>query len=370
MPRVSPQHPEIDAMTSAPHAVNQSRSAGRTSAPNVAIVGVTGAVGQEFMRVLAQRDFPIGQLKLLASARSAGKSVTFRDKTYTIEELTEQSFKGVDLALFSAGGSISKKYAHAAVAAGAVVVDNSSAFRMAEGVPLVVPEVNAEAITDAGIKLGEKPGIIANPNCSTILMLVAVTPLHRAAQAKRIIVSTYQAASGAGAAAMAELAQQTREVLAGQPVTKAIFSLQYAFNLFSHNSAMQPNGYNQEEMKMVDETHKIWGDAKVGVNATCIRVPVMRAHAESMTIEFENPIDEATAREVLRQAPGVSLMDDRENNHFPTPLDASDRDDVYVGRIRGDLSATDGRSLSLFICGDQIRKGAALNAVQIAELLL
>ncbi|MFA9477856.1 aspartate-semialdehyde dehydrogenase [Phycisphaerales bacterium AB-hyl4] len=357
-------------MTSAPHAADQSRSAGRTSAPNVAIVGVTGAVGQEFLRVLEQRNFPIGELKMLASARSAGKSVAFRDKTYTIEELTEKSFKGVDLALFSAGGSISKKYADAAVAAGAVVVDNSSAFRMTEGVPLVVPEVNPEAIEQAGIKLGEKPGIIANPNCSTIIMLVPVTPLHKAAKAKRIIVSTYQAASGAGAAAMAELEQQSREVLEGKPPTMEIFPFQYAFNLFSHNSDMQPNGYNQEEMKMVHETHKIWNDAKVGVNATCIRVPVMRAHAESITIEFENPIDEATAREVLRQSPGVSLMDDRESNRFPTPLDASDRDNVYVGRIRTDLSVTDGRGLSLFVCGDQIRKGAALNAVQIAELLL
>ncbi|MEX1015626.1 MAG: aspartate-semialdehyde dehydrogenase, partial [Phycisphaeraceae bacterium] len=218
--------------------------------------------------------------------------------------------------------------------------------------------------------LGEKAGIIANPNCSTIIMLVPVTPLHRAVKAKRILASTYQAASGAGAAAMAELEQQTREVLAGEPPTMNIFSRQYAFNLFSHDSDMQPNGYNQEEMKMVNETHKIWGESSVGVNATCVRVPVMRAHAESITIEFEQPIDEATAREILRNAPGVSLTDDRESNHFPTPLDASDRDDVYVGRIRRDISLPDGRGLSLFVCGDQIRKGAALNAVQIAELLL
>ncbi len=335
---------------------------------SVAVVGATGAVGQEFLRVLSQRKFPIGQLKLLASARSAGKTCTFNGQTFTIEELTEKSFAGIDLALFSAGGSISKKFAPVAVQAGAMVVDNSSAFRMTDGIPLIVPEVNPQDIGD--LALGSKPGIIANPNCSTIIMLVPVTPLHRTATVKRMVVSTYQAASGAGAAAMAELEQQTREVLAGQQPTCNIFKQQYAFNLFSHNSDMQPNGYNTEEMKMLKETHKMWHDASVRVTATCVRVPVMRAHAESINLTFEKPLTEDDARQILSKAPGVSLIDDRSNNRFPTPLDASDRDDVYVGRIRKDMSQDGNVGLDLFVCGDQIRKGAALNAVQIAELLV
>ncbi len=345
-------------------------SSARVSAPNVAIAGVTGAVGQEFLKLLAERDFPIGELKMLASSRSAGKPIEFKGKTYTVEELTEDSFKGVDLALFSAGGSQSKKFGPAASDAGATVVDNSSAFRMTEGVPLVVPEVNPQAVK--GIKLG-KGGIIANPNCSTIIMLMAVTPLHRAAGVKRMVVSTYQAASGAGAAAMAELEQQTREVLAGDPVTMEIFPFQYAFNLFSHNSPMGDNGYNQEEMKMVHETHKIWeqgGDAKSSITATCVRVPIMRAHAESINLTFEKPLSESEAVALLKDSPGVRLMDDRGGNRFPTPLDASGKDDVFVGRIRRDISQAEGVGLDLFCCGDQIRKGAALNAIQIAELLL
>ena len=318
-------------------------SGSNTNLLSVAIVGVTGAVGQEFLAVLAQREFPVGDLKLLASARSAGKTIDFKGKTYAVEALTEDSFKGVDLALFSAGGSISKKYAPIAVEAGAVVVDNSSAFRMVTGVPLVVPEVNPDAVD--GIKIGSTPsgksGIIANPNCSTIIMLVPVHPLHQAVGVKRMVVSTYQAASGAGAAAMAELELQTREVLDGKEPTQNIFPLQYAFNLFSHNSALQDNGYNLEEMKMVHETHKIWGqDSEAGAGgdrvpicATCVRVPVMRAHAESINVTLAQPLDEAQAREILREAPGVSLIDDRPSNRFPTPLDAAGRDDVYVGRI-------------------------------------
>ncbi|MEO0474690.1 MAG: aspartate-semialdehyde dehydrogenase [Planctomycetota bacterium] len=347
----------------------------RTTHPTVAIVGASGAVGQEFLRVLDQRSFPLGGLKLLASARSAGKSVEFQGKQIVIDELTEQSFEGVDIALFSAGGSISKKYAQAAVDAGAVVVDNSSAFRMTDGVPLVVPEVNSDAINAANIGLGhdQQAGIIANPNCSTIIMLLAVTPLHRAVGVKRVVVSTYQAASGAGAAAMAELEQQTREVLAGDEPTCDIFPQQYAFNLFSHNSPLKENGYNEEELKMVHETHKIWeqaGDDKTAITATCIRVPVMRAHAESINLTLDKPLTEDDASKLLAKAPGVSLIDDRENNRFPTPLDASHVDDVFVGRIRRDLSQPEGQGLDLFVCGDQVRKGAALNAVQIAELLL
>lgn len=345
-------------------------SSARLSVPNVAIAGVTGAVGQEFLTLLAERDFPIGELKMLASARSAGKTIEFKGKTYTVEELTEDSFKGVDLALFSAGGSQSKKFGPAASDAGATVVDNSSAFRMTEGVPLVVPEVNPEAVK--GIELG-KGGIIANPNCSTIIMLMAVNPLHQAKGVKRMVVSTYQAASGAGAAAMAELEQQTRELLAGDPLTMDIFPFQYAFNLFSHNSPMQENGYNQEEMKMVHETHKIWGqfgESKTAVTATCVRVPVMRAHAESINLTFNEPITEAEAAVLIEAAPGVALLDDRANNRFPMPVDASGKDDVLVGRIRTDISQPEGVGLDLFCCGDQIRKGAALNAIQIAELLL
>ena len=358
----------------------------RTSAPTVAVVGVTGAVGQEFLAVLEQRSFPYRSMKMLASARSAGKTVSFKGQDHTVEELTETSFKGVDIALFSAGGSISKKFGPIAVEAGAIVVDNSSAFRQTPGVPLVVPEVNPDAITKAGIALGKKAGIIANPNCSTIIALVPVTPLHRAAGVERMVVSTYQAASGAGYAAMMELEEQTRDALEGRPVTPKLFKQQYAFNLFSHNSGMGPNGYNEEEMKLIHETHKIWGyfdgtGSGVAVDpfdlpgapriaATCVRVPVMRAHAESICLTFSRPVSEDEARDILRAAPGVSLQDDRENNLFPTPLDASGKDDVYVGRIRKDLSQPGGRGLHLFIAGDQLRKGAALNAVQIAELLL
>lgn len=351
-------------------------SSSRVSAPHVAIVGATGAVGEEFLRVLKQRNFPIGKLTLLASARSAGKTLKFGDDEITCEELTEDSFKGVDLALFSAGGSISKTLGPVAVDAGAVVVDNSSAFRMTPGVPLVIPEVNPDAITAANIGLGRDnvAGIIANPNCSTIIMLVAVNPLHQAVPVKRMVVSTYQAASGAGAAAMRELEQQTKEALEGEVTTKDIFPFQYAFNLFSHNSPMQENGYNQEELKMVHETHKILGQVsdadKMAVTATCIRVPVMRAHAESINLTFDGTMSEDQARALIEAAPGVSLIDDRANNRFPTPLDATHQDDCYVGRIRRDLSQPEGVGLDLFVCGDQVRKGAALNAVQIAELLV
>jgi aspartate-semialdehyde dehydrogenase len=249
------------------------------------------------------------------------------------------------------------------------VVDNSSAFRMDEGVPLVVPEVNADAMSH--IKLSNKKGaLIANPNCSTIICLMAATPLHRHAKVKRMVVSTYQAASGAGAAAMAELELQTKEVLEGKEPTCNIFSRQYAFNLFSHNSPVTANGYNEEEMKLVKETRKIWNDHEVKVTATCIRVPVMRAHAESINLQFESPLDEEKAREILSHAEGVIIIDDRAGNNFPTPLEVSKKDAVAVGRIRRDVSQEGNHGLDLFVCGDQIRKGAALNAVQIAELLL
>lgn len=337
--------------------------------PSLAVVGVTGAVGQEFLHVLSDRDFPYRSIRMLASKRSAGNHLTFEDKEYIIEELNEDSFGGIDIALFSAGGSISKKFGPVAVSQGCIVIDNSSAFRMDEGVPLIIPEVNPQAMDH--IKLGSGKGaLIANPNCSTIICLMAATPLHRHAKVIRMVVSTYQAASGAGAAAMEELELQTREVLEGKEPTCKIFKQQYAFNLFSHNAPVLSNGYNEEEMKLVKETRKIWNDMNVKVTATCIRVPVMRAHAESVNLQFEKPLDEDSAREILRSAAGVVVIDERDSNHFPTPLEVSNKDDVAVGRIRQDVSQDGYYGLDIFVCGDQIRKGAALNAIQIAELAL
>jgi len=343
------------------------RAAKTPDGPVVGIVGVTGAVGQEFLRVLKERDFPYSDIKMLASARSAGRTYDFDGATYTVEELTEDCFGPIDIALFSAGGSISKKFGPIAAAAGATVVDNSSAFRMTPDVPLVIPEVNPEAM--AGIKYGANK-IIANPNCSTIIALMAVTPLNKFCKVKRMVVSTYQAASGAGQAAMDELELQTKEVLEGKPVTMDIFPFQYAFNLFSHNSPMMDNGYNEEEMKMVKETKKIWGVEDVNITATCIRVPVMRAHAESINLTFDGDVTEEQAIACLEGAEGVSIINDRAANRFPTPLDATFNDDVYVGRVRKDISQPGNTGLDLFVCGDQVKKGAALNAVQVAELLL
>ncbi|MCK4958981.1 MAG: aspartate-semialdehyde dehydrogenase [Planctomycetes bacterium] len=330
---------------------------------NVAIAGVTGAVGQEFLGILAERDFPIDSLKMLASHRSVGKKIAFKGKEYTVEELGTDSFERVDIALFSAGGSRSKEFASAAVAAGAVVVDNSSAFRMDADVPLVVPEINADAI-------GGHKGIIANPNCSTIIANVPVWPLHKANPVKRMIVSTYQAASGAGQAAMLEMVEQAKEVLDGRPVTCNTLKYQLAFNLYNHDSKIGDNGYNEEEMKMVHETRKIFNCPEIAITCTCVRVPVMRAHCESINLEFTDPITPAEARDILSLAPGVTVVDDVENNRFPMPIDASGKDDCLVGRIRQDESVPDNRAINLWVAGDQLRKGAALNAVQIAEKLL
>jgi aspartate-semialdehyde dehydrogenase len=330
---------------------------------HVAIVGATGAVGQEFLTVLAERKFPIRSLKLLASARSAGKQIEFMGQTYTVEELTKDSFKGIEYAFFSAGGSISKEFAPAAVQAGAVVIDNTSAFRMKDGIPLVVPEVNPEAIK-------KHNGLIANPNCSTIIMNVPVWPLHKQFRVKRIIVSTYQAVSGAGAWGLYELDQQMKDFAAGKPVKKEKFPHQIVNNLFSHNSKIAENGYNEEENKMVSETRKIFGEPKIMVSATCVRVPIPRAHSESINLEFERPVTPQMAREVLSKAPGVRIVDDVAANHFPMPLEASHQDDVLVGRIRQDISRDDGRGLDIFVAGDQVRKGAATNAVQIAERMI
>jgi len=330
---------------------------------NVAVVGVTGAVGQEFLNILAERNFPIKNLKLLASARSAGKSVEFKGQAYTIEELTPESFKDVQIALFSAGGSISKEYGPIAVKAGAVVVDNSSAFRMKDGVPLVVPEVNPEAIH-------KHNGLIANPNCSTIIMNVPVWPLHKINRVKRVIVSTYQAVSGAGAWGLYELERQQRAFAAGEPISKEKFPHQIFNNVFSHNTAIGVEGYNEEELKMLKETRKIFNDPRIMISATCVRVPIPRAHSESINLEFERPMTPETVRQILSNAPGVRIVDHVEKNHFPMPLEASGQDLVLVGRIRQDISRDDGRGIDLFVSGDQIRKGAATNAVQIAEKLV
>jgi aspartate-semialdehyde dehydrogenase len=330
--------------------------------PNIAILGATGAVGLEFLAVLEQRRTPVGKLRLLASARSAGTKLVFRGHDILVEEVTAESFKGIDIAMFSAGASASRTWAPIATAAGARVVDNSSAFRMDDGVPLVIPEINPQAIGDAAV--------IANPNCSTIIMNMAVWPLHRVHPVRRIVVSTYQAASGAGRQAMLELERQTRDMLAGRPAAPKVFPHQIAFNLFSHNTPIGEDGYNVEERKMILETRKIFDAPDLAITATCIRVPVLRAHSESINLTFEQPITEDEVRAILSKAPGVKVMDDRSGNRFPMPIDASGQDDCYVGRIRRDISQLDGRGIELFVSGDQLRKGAALNAVQIAECML
>lgn len=330
---------------------------------NLAIAGVTGAVGQEFLQILEERDFPFDRLKMLASSRSAGKKIKFKSKEYIVEELTKNSFSRIDIALFSAGAARSKEFAPAAVEAGTVVVDNSSAFRMDPDVPLVIPEINPQAIA-------EHKGIIANPNCSTIIGIVPVWPLHKANPVKRMVVSTYQASSGAGQSAMLELENQTREVLAGKKPTCKAFKYQIAFNVFSHDSALGPNGYNLEEIKMVNETRKIFDCADIAITCTCIRIPVFRAHCESINLEFTEAITPDQVRDLLSTAPGVSVLDDRENNRFPMPIDASGKDDIFVGRIRQDESVPENRGINIWVAGDQLRKGAALNAVQIAEKLV
>ena len=330
---------------------------------NLAIAGVTGAVGQEFLQILEERDFPFDSLKMLASTRSKGKKIEFKGKQYIVEELTKDSFAGIDIALFSAGASRSREFGPAAVDAGAVVVDNSSAFRMDPDVPLVIPEINPQAIV-------ENNGIIANPNCSTIIGIVPVWPLHKANPVKRMVVSTYQAASGAGQSAMLELEKQSQEILDGKKPTCNVFPYQIAFNVFSHNSSLKTNGYNEEEMKMVNETRKIFDCPEIMITCTCIRIPVFRAHCESINLEFSEAMTPEQVRDLLSTAPGVSVLDDREHNRFPMPIDASGKDDIYVGRIRQDESLPENRGINIWVAGDQLRKGAALNAVQIAEKLL
>ena len=329
----------------------------------VAIMGATGAVGVEMRRILEERKFPVADIRFLASERSAGKKVRFRGKTYTVKALDEHSFEGVDLVLASAGGSVSRKFAPAVLKAGAVMIDNTSAFRMDPEVPLVIPEINPREILNSG-----KKRIIANPNCSTIVALMALYPLHKVAGLVRFNVATYQAASGAGAQAMEELRVQSGEILDGKKPTEKIFKHQIAFNVFSHNSSVGPEGYNEEEMKMIKETHKILGDKDIKVQVTCVRVPVFRAHSEAIYAKFNKPLDPRRARQILAKAPGVKVVDNVRANHFPMPVDSAHQDAVLVGRIRQDLFSK--KTIGLFVSGDQIRKGAALNAIQIAESLI
>ncbi|MDT3698907.1 MAG: aspartate-semialdehyde dehydrogenase [Thermincola sp.] len=327
---------------------------------NVAVVGATGAVGQELLKILLERDFPVADLKLLATERSAGKKIEFKGKEYTVEATSAEAFEGIDIALF-AGGSASKDFAREAALRGAVVVDNSSAFRMDPEVPLVVPEVNPE-----DVKLHK--GIIANPNCSTIIMVAALKPIHDAAKIKRVVVSTYQAVSGAGKEAIDELAAQVKALSEGKDVTPEVFAYQIAFNLIPHIDVFADLDYTKEEWKMVNETKKIMHDDSIEITATTVRVPVFRSHSESVNIETEKKLTSAEARELLANAPGIIVQDDINNKVYPMPLFTSDKDEVFVGRIREDNSIAKG--LNLWVVADQLRKGAATNAVQIAELVV
>ncbi|MBE6399600.1 MAG: aspartate-semialdehyde dehydrogenase [Lentisphaerae bacterium] len=329
---------------------------------NVAIAGATGAVGVEMLKTLEKRNFPVKNLKLLASARSAGKTMQFKGETLVIEEMTPASFKGIDIALFSAGSGISKEYRQIVVDAGAVMVDNSSAFRMEDDVPLIVPEVNAADVKN-------HHGVIANPNCTTAIMLVAVAPLHRAKKLRRLVASTYQAASGAGAKGMAELIEQTRQILNGEAIEPKAFAHRIAFNLIPHIDSFADNGYTKEELKMVYESRKMLHCADLPISCTSVRIPALRAHSESLNLEFEEEITPAEARAILAAAPGVTVVDDPEAKLYPMPVDATEKYDVLAGRIRQDISRSDKRGLEMFVSGDQLLKGAALNAVQIAELL-
>lgn len=327
----------------------------------VAILGATGAVGTELLELLESRQFPLTSLKLLASPRTAGQTRSFKGESIVIEAVDEKSFQDIDIVLASAGSSTSKQWVKTIVDSGAVIIDNSSAFRMDQDVPLVVPEINPTAAA-------QHKGIIANPNCTTILLGMAIWPLHQVQPIKRIVVATYQSASGAGARAMEELKTQAQAILEQQQPVAESFPYPLAFNLFPHNSSLNELGYCEEEMKMINETRKIFNDPHIRVSATCVRVPVLRAHSEAVNLEFEQSFSVEKAREILKNSPGVQLVEDWQNNYFPMPMDATGKDDVLVGRIRQDLSHPCG--LELWLSGDQIRKGAALNAVQIAELLV
>ena len=330
---------------------------------NVAIVGATGAVGEQMREVLEEREFPVGELRLLASERSAGQYLPFQSRQLMVDVLKADSFKGIDIGLFSAGGSVSAEFAPLAVAAGAVVVDNTSVFRMAPDIPLVVPEVNAKAIANYKTR-----GIIANPNCSTIQMVVALKPIHDAARIKRVVVSTYQSVSGAGRKAMEELSQQVAALFTGKEIEKVKFPHQIAFNCIPHIDVFMDGGYTKEEWKMIEETRKILGEPNLAVTATTVRVPVFCSHSESVNVETYVKLSANEARRILREAPGVIVADEPENNVYPMAIDAAGKDATYVGRIREDKSVANG--LNLWVVSDNLRKGAALNAVQIAEILI
>jgi aspartate-semialdehyde dehydrogenase len=341
--------------------VSRATRGNATPSFTVAVVGATGAVGVEMAACLEQRKFPVSELRLLASARSVGKTQKFRGQNISIQELTEASFAGVDIALFSAGGGISKRFAPIAANAGALVIDNSSAFRMQDDVPLVVPEIN-------GGEIAKHHGIIANPNCAAIISILPLWPIHQRNPIQRLQLATYQAASGAGAAAMEELREATRAHLEGREYRHTVLPHPYAFNVFSHNTRIDPEtGYNEEETKVMQEARKILGEPNLRVSATCVRVPVLRAHCVALTIECRDPITPDEVRKLLTGAAGLRIVDDVTNNYFPMPKDASGQDDVLVGRIRTDVSDPSGCSISMFCAGDQLLKGAALNAVQIAE---
>ncbi len=327
----------------------------------VAVLGSSGAVGKELLVLLEERSFPIQNLILLASERSSGKNQIFNGEKLTVQETTSDSFNGVDLVLASAGSSISRKWREVINASGAVMIDNSSAFRMDDDVPLVVPEVNPSVANT-------HRGLIANPNCTTILLALVLSPLAKKIPLKRVVVSTYQSASGAGSKAMEELERLSQEVLDGLTPESKVLPYSLAFNLFLHNSPLQSNNYCEEEMKMVNETRKILGTPKLSLTATCVRVPVLRAHSESVNIEFTEPFSTEEAYRILRTSPGVQILEDIGKNRFPMPIDVAGKDLISVGRIRQDISNPN--AIELWLCGDQIRKGAALNAVQIAELLL
>lgn len=330
-------------------------------AKKVAIAGATGAVGTELIKLLEQRNFPLSELRLLASSRSVGKQLSFKGEMITVQELTTGAFDGIDIAFFSAGASRSIEFCPSAVEAGAVVIDNSSAFRMDEGVPLVVPEVNPDAAF-------EHQGIIANPNCTTIQMVVALKPLHDAVGIKRVVVSTYQSVSGSGAAGMIELEQQVADFAAKTPLTNRVYPTQIAFNVIPHVDVFRDNGYTKEEMKMVNETRKIMSAPEMMVSATCVRVPVFRAHSEAINVELEEKLTASEARKLFEEAPGICVKDIREPSGYPTPHEVSLSFETWVGRIREDISIENG--LAFWVVADQLYKGAALNAIQIGELLL
>lgn len=328
---------------------------------NVAVAGATGAVGRKMLEILQERNFPVEHLKLLASARSAGKSLEFRGEKVVVEELRQDSFAGVDIALFSAGAGVSREFAPSAVKSNCVVIDNSSAFRMEEGIPLVVPEVNPDAI-------GKDPGIIANPNCSTIQMVVALKPIHDKFKIKRVVVSTYQSVSGSGQKAIEELKNQTQELLNGNESKPHVYPHQISFNCLPHIDNFLDNGYTKEEMKMVNETRKILADDSIQICPTTVRVPVFYSHSEAVNVETEGPITASAVRELLSAQAGVCVVDDPKNNLYPLAIAAEDKDDVFVGRIRDDISRE--RAVNFWVVSDNLRKGAALNAIQIAEVLI